>query len=72
MSNLWIKLNQRGLGGLGWTSMVSWIELNFLSHHGGLNRKNYSTSILYACKISRKLKTNYYAINQIFKFQILI
>ena len=77
MSNLWIQLNQRGLGGLGWTSMVSWIELNFLSYHGGLNRKNYSTRfmhtpILYTCKISKKLKTNYYAINQMFNFKFLL
>ena len=47
----------------------------FLTHYGGLDRKNYSTRfmhtpILYTCKISRKSKINYYAINQMFKFQI--
>ena len=76
MSNLWVQLDLHELGGLGWTSMIvglSWIF--FFNSRSRLNRKNYSTQsmhtlIFYTCKISKKLRTNYYAIYQMFKFQI--
>ena len=78
MSNLWVQLDLHELGGLGWTSMIvglSWIFFFFFNSHSRLNRKNYSTRsmhtpIFYTCKISRKLRTNCYAIYQMFKFQI--
>ena len=71
------RSNSIYVGWVGWVGLydkLGWVEF-FLPHHGRLDRKNYSTRSMhtpniYTCKISRKLKTNYYAINQMIKFQI--